>query len=85
LVSLRPKADACYRREPMPEGDLYSGVRVQLFIACDGTPSRIDIESHGLAESGTACILSVMRAARFPRPEGGSAVIQYPLRDPRQR
>jgi len=71
---------ACYERRLQANPGLQGKIVVEWTIGLDGKISGFNIKSATLQDSGvTACLERVIRRLRFPKPDGGVCVVQYPF------
>jgi len=70
----------CYERELIEHPELSGKVVVKYVIAVNGRVTNVKIEQSSLNNSSVlACIEKQLLTWRFPPPEGGVVVVNYPF------
>jgi hypothetical protein len=76
VAGLRAPLRACYAREASPAS---GSMRFALTIGPAGAANVTAIKSSALSDRLLGCAITAARDARFDRPSGGSATIQFPV------
>jgi len=71
---------ACYEQRLQVNGNLRGKLTVRWTIGLQGTVTNANAVSNSVGDAAmTGCILRNVRRMRFPKPEGGICMIQWPF------
>jgi len=79
LLSLKPAFARCYDAELEHSPGRRGTIRLTIRVAASGEVSEVEATSEGDLVETIGCAKAVARGAKFPPPEGGSAVITVPV------
>ncbi|MCA9664865.1 MAG: hypothetical protein KC503_04730 [Myxococcales bacterium] len=74
MEKLRPAVHRCYEKHKV-EGHAQATVRIE----ADGRVSEVSLAGKFKGTPSGACVIAVVKTARFDRFKNGPIVIQYPL------
>lgn len=81
--ALQPRVHAmraCYKKALAHDPKLGGEVRVRFVIDTEGRPTgAADAGSRLHNKDVVACVVAEISSVRFPKPEGGSAPVVYPI------
>ena len=71
---------ACYEEGLARNAGLAGRLAFRFVIGADGRVAQVDMDGAGLADARVnACLTRVFGSFEFPRPEGGTITVTYPL------
>lgn len=71
---------ACYERATMSNRNLSGRVELLIRLDANGKPERVNIRSNDINDINfQRCLIARVSSWQFPKPEGGSADIEFPI------
>ena len=79
IAALRAGLRACYARELAENPNAQGRIRFSVHVGVTGNVESVDAMPDGLPSRVTECAKARIRAAQFNAPQGGTAVVVFPV------